>query len=351
MELMRSAIFRNGFLVPALLLALTVASRAQQSTSTPANAGQASQPAASSNGPGTAGSDIPPATATNPGTTPSATAHTGNAASSTLTTSTNSEDNPYDPYLEPPPLPKGRATLIGGLATSVDHVRNHVTVQPFGGGKKVKVFVDERSHIYRNGAETTVLGIHKGDRVYVDTMLDGDKIFARNVRVLTDTGLAEVRGQVISASPGRGTISVRDQLSAKPVTFAVSGATKYSSSKGAATASDVQPGSLIDVQFAPHSGPRDMAQEVIVLAKPGDNYIFSGVVTNLDMSTNSFFVDNQADDQSYEVHFSPAALPDVHALKVGQEVTARAVFDGKQYRATNIHIENKDQEGQESKAQ
>jgi hypothetical protein len=339
---------RNLAILPALLLAFVIASQAQQSTMPPANAGQASQTPASSNGAATTGSDIPTAGATNSKTAPPDATHT---STTPTTTSTSAEDNPYDPYLEPPPLPKGKATLIGGLATSVDHVRNHVTVQPFGGGKKVKVFVDERSHIYRNGAETTVLGIHKGDRVYVDTMLDGDKIFAKNVRVLTDTGLAEVRGQVISAGGGRGTISVRDQLSAKPVTFAVSGATKYSSSKGSATASDVQPGSLIDVQFAPHSGPRDIAQEIIVLAKPGDNYIFSGVVTNLDMSTNSFFVDNQSDDQSYEVHFTPAALADVHSLKIGQEVTARTIFDGKQYRATNIRVENKEQEGQESKAQ
>jgi len=339
---------RVALIVPALLLAFLVAAQAQQSTPAPENASQASQPAASSSAPGTAGSDIPAATTLTPTAPP---AHAGNAATGVTTNSTASEDNPYDPYLEPPPLPKGKATLIGGLATSVDHVRNHVTVQPFGGGKKVKIFVDERSHIYRNGAETTVLGIHKGDRVYVDTMLDGDKIFAKNVRVLTDTGLAEVRGQVITANPGRGTISLRDQLSAKPVTFSVSGATRYSSSKGAATAGDVQPGSLIDVQFAPHSGPRDIAQEVIVLAKPGDNYIFSGTVTNLDMSTRSFFVDNESDDQSYEVHFSPAALPDVHTLKVGQQVTARAVFDGKQYRATNIRIEDKEQAGQESKAQ
>ena len=69
----------------------------------------------------------------------------------------------------------------------------------------MKVFIDERSHIYRNGTETTVLGIHKGDRVYVDTMLSQDnRIFARNVRVLTETGLAEVRGQVVSSDPSRG---------------------------------------------------------------------------------------------------------------------------------------------------
>lgn len=241
--------------------------------------------------------------------------------------------------------------MIGGLATSVDHVRNHLTIQPFGGGKKVKVFVDERSHIYRNGVETTVLGIRKGDRVYVDTMLDGSKILAKNVRVLTESGLVEVRGQVIGTNPEKGTISVRDQLSAKPVTFSVSGNTKYSSSKGAAVAGDVQAGSLIDVQFSPRRDGGAVAREITVLAKPGDNYIFSGVVTNLDMRTDSLSLDNSSDGQPYEIQFSRAALSDPQALKVGSEVTARTTFDGKQYKASNVRIEKSNDEGEQSKAQ
>jgi len=70
------------------------------------------------------------------------------------------------------------------------------------------------------------------------------------------------------------------------------------------------------------------------------------------MRTNSFFVDNQADDQSYQVHFGSAELADARSLKVGQEVTARAVFDGKEYKATNIRVEKaKDEDNQESKVQ
>ncbi len=78
-----------------------------------------------------------------------------------------------DPLLDTPPLPKGKPTLIGGTATKVDRVRNRVTVEPFGAKNKTPIFIDERSHIYRNGVETTVMGIKKGDRVYFDTMLDG----------------------------------------------------------------------------------------------------------------------------------------------------------------------------------
>jgi hypothetical protein len=327
---------RTRFLIPALLFTLAVTAQAQHDTTvtqppqeTTPMQGHHDNGAAQQNvgepSPSSASTDTAPALATGPRTI--------------LENSAAGGDNPYDPLLEPSPLPKGPTTLIGGIVTSVDHVRNHLTIKPFGRGHKIKVVVDERSQISRDGVPTTILGIKRGDRVYVDTMLDRDKVLARNVRVLTETGMAEVRGQVIGLNPAKGTIHVRDQLSAQQVTFAVSGATRYSSSKGAATAADVQPGSLVDVQFAPRKDNRDVAEEITVLAKPGDNYIFSGVVTNLDMRTNSLFLDNESDDRSYELHFSPAVLSSRHALRVGQQVTARAVFDGKQYQASNIHID------------
>lgn len=333
-ELMKLGFVWNALGVLFLAVLVGIAADAQQGAPpVQQNAGQASQPAAASNGPGQVGSQMP--SAAQPSVEKNAPA--ANEAPGNATTS--SDDNPYDPLLEPPPLPKGPTTLIGGLATSVDHVRNRLTVQPFGKGQKVKVTIDERTHIYRNGTETTILGIHKGDRVYLDTMLDKDnRILARNIRVLTQTGLAEVRGQVVSTNPGSGTINVRDQLSSKPVTFAVNRATRYTSTKGAATLSDVQPGSLIDVQFSPRQD-RAIAEEVNVLAKPGDNYIFSGVVTNLNMRTGSLFVDNKTDDQNYEVHFTRDAVMNPQALHVGVQVTARATFNGKEYVASNVRVE------------
>lgn len=333
---MKAVVTRSVFLIAAFLLAIAVTVQAQHDTTvtqppqetTPAQAKQdtgAAQQTVGKPSPSSTANSAAPALATGPRTI--------------LENGAAGGDNPYDPLLEPPPLPKGPTTLIGGVVTSVDHVRNHLTIKPFGRGHKIEVVVDERSRIYRSGVPTTILGVQRGDRVYVDTLLDGDKVLARNVRVLTETGMAEVRGQVVGVNPSKGTLQVRDQLSAQQVSFAVTGATRYSSSKGGATAADVQPGSLIDVQFAPRRDNRDVAEEITVLAKPGDVYTFSGVVTNLDMRTNSLFLDNQSDDRSYQLHFSPAALPGAHALRVGEQVTARAVFDGKQYQASNIHVD------------
>jgi hypothetical protein len=254
--------------------------------------------------------------------------------------------NPFDPLLEPPPLPKGKPTLIGGLAIHVDQVRNRLMVKPFGGGAKVKMFVDERSHIYRDGTETTVLGIHKGDRVYVDTMLDGSRVFAKNVRVVTQAQTAQMRGQVMEFNPGKGILTIRDQLSVKPVNFAVNPETKYRSSNGSTiVAGDLQPGSLATVQFTANGHDYNpVAREVSVLAKPGESYVFSGIVLSLDMSTSSLAVRNRSDQQTYELRFNSSALPDPRALKIGSDITAQAVFDGKEYKANNIEIEKTNQE-------
>lgn len=344
---MNSANFKIflGVLALALLLIVIGVAQgaAQQATgSVQENAGQASQPAGVAGGaanalPDKVSSSTSPAAATSKSTSPSAV--------------NDNDDNPFDPVLEVPPLPKGKPTLIGGIATSVDQVRYRLTLAPFGGGAKLKLFLDERTRIFRDGTRTTVLGIHKGDRVYADTMLDGSKIFAKNVRVVTEPGIAEARGQVIATDPQKGTIRVQDQLSARPVTFSVSGATKYSPFKGNAHPSDVRPGSLVDVRFSIGQGSCDVAQEVLVLAKPGDDFVFSGVVTNLDMSSTTLALENRSDQEVYELHFNRAAIEDPHQLKVGSEVTAHAVFDGRQYKAANLRIEKTDPQHENNEGQ
>ena len=80
-----------------------------------------------------------------------------------------------------------------------------------------------------------MLGIRKGDRVYADTMLDGARVFAKNVRVENQAGRAEVRGQVTGSIGEKGTVTVRDELSSQPVTFAIGSGTQYSAFKGSAS--------------------------------------------------------------------------------------------------------------------
>lgn len=352
---MNSGIFRSMLLSAGISLVFSTLLLAQQDAGPiRGNARQVSQPSGSgvqgpsmpAAAPTAATTDSNPArgnattSAPPPTTTPKIDANAPQTDEPTTVLNTSSADpNANDPLLEPPPLPKTKPTLIGGTAARVDHIRNQLTIQPFGGGQKIKVFVDERSHIYRNGEETTVLGIRKGDRVYVDTMLDGSRVFAKNVRVETQTGVAEVRGQVTAVNREKGTVTVRDELSSQPVTFAVGSGTQYSALKGTASGTDLQPGSMVDVQFALGKDKHDVAKEVTLLAKPGDTYVFAGVVTNIDLRNNMLALENRSDDQTYELHFEPSAVDDKSKLKVGAEVTAHAVFNGKQYNANDLELQ------------
>lgn len=276
---------------------------------------------------------------------PSAPAGKSGLAAATPVAPTSSATKPTtrsgpDPFLDTPPLPKGNVTLIGGTVRNIDHIRDHMTVQPFG-GKPMKMVFDERTHIYKDGVETTFMGIQKGDRVYVDTQLDQSKVFARNVHVVTETHAADARGQVIAV---RGnTITLQDQLSGQPVTFQLDGATKVTRKKGVASSgtpstADLIPGALVAIQFSANQANRRVIREVSLLAKPGDYFRFFGQVTHLDLSRGVLAVRNLADDQTYEIAFNPNSTPATNSLRIGAQVVVNAAFDGRGYRASDVSV-------------
>jgi hypothetical protein len=226
--------------------------------------------------------------------------------------------------------------LVGGTVDRVDRVRNHLTVSVFG-GKKMKMFFDERSHIYRDGVETTQLGIRKGDRVYVDTQLDGSRIFARNIRVESSAQPADARGQVLSYDPSRETIVVRDELSSQPVNLRVTSSTAVRSKGQPASVRDLVPGALVKVRFMPDASDRGVAQDIDISARPGDVFVISGKITHLDLSTSTMVVRNGMDGNTYEVRFDPG-LASARNAALGADVTVSASFDGSQYTARSMTV-------------
>ncbi len=242
-----------------------------------------------------------------------------------------------DPLLEPKELPKTNMSLIGGIASKVDPIRSRVEVKPFGGGKKLDVRFDDRSHIYRDGRETTVMGIHQGDRIYLDTMLLDGHVFAKNVRVATTTEAAEARGQLTGAYPQRNEYTMIDSLTGQSVRFELTPRTALQDRGQPTTAESLKPGSLVDVMFLPGQ-KGGTARQVLVLAVPGQSFIFSGKVTHLDLSTGTLSLDNQTDDKNYTIHFRPSTVEDREHLTVGAEITASATFDGQNYHATTLTL-------------
>lgn len=242
---------------------------------------------------------------------------------------------PPDPLLDVPPMPKGMVSLVGGTVRNVDQIRDKLAVQVFG-GKAMKIAFDERTHIYRDGVETTQLGIRKGDRVYVDTMLDGSRVFARNIRVETGTRAADSAGQVLSVNAG--SITLRDQLSTQPVTFQVDQKTSIVHNAQPASFSEVKPGAIITVKFAPERANHGIARQISIIASPGMQFTFAGKVTHLDLSSGILSVDNLADGKTYDLSFSLASVDKRDALGVGSEVTVLATFEGWGYRADSVKV-------------
>ncbi len=282
-----------------------------------------------------------PASVPAPGATPSSGASAGSQAQpsqpQTVMLPQGGSQGSADPLLEPKELPAKDMSLIGGIAKKVDPIRNRVVLQPFGGGHKIEVRFDDRSHIYRDGRETTVMAIQKNDKIYADTMLVDGHVFAKNLRVATKTQSAEASGQVTFVNERNGEVRLLDTLTGQPVSFQVTPRTAVQKHGAPATIADVKPGTLLDVRFVPGQ-KGGTARQVTVIAVPGDSFIFAGRVTYLDMSTGTVAIDNESDNKNYTVHFSPGAIDNREHLTLGSQVTARATFDGRGYRAQGLTL-------------
>jgi len=236
-------------------------------------------------------------------------------------------------------MPQTPTTLVGGTISSIDRMRNHMTVQVFGGGHW-SVNFDERTHIFRNGAETTQLALKKGERVYVDTQLDNNRhdIFARNIRVGVAAPPADADGQIVEVDSKHNELTLRDNINSVPVRFAVDQDTRISSGQTPGAFKDVKPGALVHVRFAAERPNRGLAREINILASPGSTFTFAGVVTYLDVHRGLLALQNASDDRNYEIHFVSTSVPESRRLIVGSEVRIVASFEGHQYTAQTLDI-------------
>jgi len=235
-----------------------------------------------------------------------------------------------------PSLPKGKATLVGGTIQKLDRVQDRLTVQVFG-GDKLKVLFDARTRIYQDGLLASAADLREGDRVYVDTMLDGSAVFARNISIRKSAALGESHGVVLRYSSGKGELVMRDALSPQAVKVRVTPATKITQGDRTVSPATLLAGTLIAVKFGSESNGRDVAREVSILAVPGASFTFQGQVTALDLRTGLLVVISPSDRKSYEIYLDPAVRVD-SALREGVTVSVKTTFDGSRYVARSLTI-------------
>jgi hypothetical protein len=235
-----------------------------------------------------------------------------------------------------PPVPRENATLVGGTIERLDRVRDRLTVRLFGGGKQT-IFFDPRTQVYRGGKATNVADLHQGDRVYLDTILDGTTVFARTVRLDASRAMGESQGVVVKYRSDRGELTYRDSLAPESVQIRVTSNAKIRQGDRSASVSALVPGSLISIGFTSDGAGRNMANEISILALPGASYTFAGDVVHIDLRSGLLVLNSPTDHKTYEVYLAQSSTPDDN-LHPGTNVTAVTTFDGTRYVVRDLKI-------------
>jgi len=150
---------------------------------------------------------------------------------------------------------------------------------------------------------------------------------------------------VISYDAGNGRLRISSTLSQRTVTLNVppntpvvrTGQTAFTSQGGGLA--DLMPGALVDIKFEGNGHGDGVATHIDVLATNGATFVFSGVLTYLDIGSGRLTIDDPRDNQSYEVYFDPAEFPQSTQLHQGSHLQVKASFNGSRYLATAITIE------------
>lgn len=236
-----------------------------------------------------------------------------------------------------PPLPGGKVTLLGGTIQKVDHIRDRLTLQVFGGNRTAVLF-DERTRVFRDGKSATLDDLKNGERAYVDTTLDGTQIFARNIRVVAQLPTGQSSGQIVDFRPGSGELIVRDTISPEPVKMRLAGNAVILQGDRIAGPAELKAGTLVTLAFTPGNGEAPIVRQISILALPGAAFIFSGRIEHLDLRRGLLVVVDPRDNKSYEVYFDPTARHLARDLKQGIDVTVQATFDGRRYQSREIAV-------------
>jgi len=233
-----------------------------------------------------------------------------------------------------PTLPRTKVSLIGGTVYKLDRIRDQFTIQIFGGGK-MKIYFDPRTHIYNDGGEASVAELRRGDRVSIDTVLDGGTVFARTIR-LKGAGGGEGQGIVVSYREDKGELQIRDALSPVPLKLHLTSKTRVTDHGKPASANSLMHGTLVSVTFGSAKDGRAVAYEVSVLATPGASFTFVGQISALDLSTGLLVLTSATDGKTYEIYLDPSLSGE--NLRQSSQVTVNTRFDGSRYVAQKLTV-------------
>ena len=240
-----------------------------------------------------------------------------------------------------PPAPPGKSTILGGEIRFIDPVKDVIVLKIFGRGP-VKILFNERTQVFRDGKKIPLHDLHPSDHASVQTVLDGTDVFALSVHILSQTPQGDYQGRVLNYNPASTELLISSITSREPMKLLVPANTRVvregqpgfiANQRGLG---DLVHGSLISVKFEPDRSGQGVATQIVVLATPGSQFVFSGSITDLDTHNGTLSILDPRDDKSYQIHFSSSRLPVSRNLHTGDRITVTAVFDGIHYVAQAI---------------
>ncbi len=235
-----------------------------------------------------------------------------------------------------PSVPRAKATLIGGTLERLDRVRDQVTIRIFGGGR-MNILFDPRTHVYSGASQGAIADLKVGERIYLDTILDGSTVFARSIRIKTALAVGESQGTVVKYRADRGELTIRDAISPTPLEVRINASTQFLQDDRPIPASTLSEGSLVAVKFGSEGNGHDLAREISILALPGTSYTFAGQVVHIDLRAGLLVINSSTDRKTYEIYLDPSAQPN-EDLHVGAIVTVVTNFEGSRYVARTLTI-------------
>lgn len=244
-----------------------------------------------------------------------------------------------------PALPKGKSTILGGSIRDIDPVLDRFTLHIIG-EKPMRILYDQRTQLFVDGKRISLNQLRPAEHASVQTTLDGTTVFAISVHILSQLQQGDFSGQVRSYDPTSGDLEITGERGGDPLRLRVSSNTTFerkgqgSSSATPAGPGDLQPGSLVSLQFDPDGKGKAAATRITVLATPGSNFVFTGNLVSIDTHTGTMSVLDPRNDQTYQVGFNPGSLPSIQNIHPGQHVRITAAYDGTRYIAENVSAEN-----------
>lgn len=243
-----------------------------------------------------------------------------------------------------PPLPPAKdSTIFGGAIRHIDPVRDQFQLDIYG-QRPLKVLFDERTQVFRDGVRVPVRNLRAADHASVQTALDGTRIFAISIHILSAIPKGEYRGRVLRFDESNGELQIDASPSPRPFTIYVPAKAtivrkgQHTFAQESSGRGDLKPGALVDVTFGSGAGAGavGVANHIVVLAVPGSSFLFTGRITALDLGAGSLTLVDPRDQKSYQISFDPRSFPASGNMRIGQNVRLTASYNGTTYVASDI---------------